>query len=42
MPVAADEQVTYLELSEDAGSAHKFYEVRIMRRGRDGQVRADR
>ncbi|MGV9264232.1 WGR domain-containing protein [Kitasatospora sp. NPDC003701] len=28
MPVAADEQVTYLELSEDAGSAHKFYEVR--------------
>ncbi|MFD9592260.1 WGR domain-containing protein [Kitasatospora sp. NPDC059973] len=29
MPVAADEQVTYLELSEDAGSAHKFYEVRV-------------
>ncbi|MGW4648766.1 WGR domain-containing protein [Kitasatospora sp. NPDC004289] len=25
----ATEQVTYLELSEDAGSAHKFYEVRL-------------
>ncbi|GAA2782198.1 WGR domain-containing protein [Kitasatospora sp. CM 4170] len=29
MPVAADEQTTYLELSEDTGSAHKFYEVRV-------------
>ncbi|MEV4611718.1 WGR domain-containing protein [Kitasatospora sp. NPDC049258] len=28
MSVATDEQVTYLELSEDGGGAHKFYEVR--------------
>ncbi|MFD8787589.1 WGR domain-containing protein [Kitasatospora sp. NPDC059599] len=29
MSVAVEEQVTYLELSEDEGSAHKFYEVRL-------------
>ncbi|MEV4556591.1 WGR domain-containing protein [Kitasatospora sp. NPDC049285] len=27
--VSAEPQVTYLELSEDQGSAHKFYEVRL-------------
>ncbi|WAL72284.1 WGR domain-containing protein [Kitasatospora sp. YST-16] len=27
--VSADPQVTYLELSEDEGSAHKFYEVTV-------------
>ncbi|KIQ62543.1 molybdenum metabolism regulator [Kitasatospora griseola] len=27
--VSADPQVTYLELSEDQGSAHKFYEVTV-------------
>ncbi|MET9398534.1 WGR domain-containing protein [Kitasatospora sp. NPDC002965] len=29
MPATAAEQSTYLELSEDTGSAHKFYEVRV-------------
>lgn len=49
MPVAVDEQVTYMELSEDAGTAHKFYEVRVAdcvvtvrygRIGDAGQVKA--
>lgn len=29
MPATAADQTTYLELSEDSGSAHKFYEVRV-------------
>ncbi|MEU9134233.1 WGR domain-containing protein, partial [Kitasatospora sp. NPDC048540] len=28
MSAATDEQITYLELSEEGGGAHKFYEVR--------------
>ncbi|MFD9125835.1 PQQ-binding-like beta-propeller repeat protein [Kitasatospora sp. NPDC059571] len=46
--VVADEQVTYLELSEDGGGAHKFYQVTVAglqvtvvygRIGEEGQAR---